>query len=74
MDKNTSINIVSLFGIERFDGRQNFVLWQGSVRDALVLQGLKEALCDTKPDKMEEEKWKKICGKALSAILILFSG
>jgi hypothetical protein len=45
-----------MFGIEKFDGKQNVAFWQGSVRDALVLQGLDDALSSTKPTEMEDDK------------------
>jgi hypothetical protein len=48
--------VPSLFGIEKFDEKQNFTLWQGLVRDALVLQGLNDALSSTKPIKMKDDK------------------
>jgi hypothetical protein len=33
-----------------------FVLWQGSVRDTLVLQGLNDILSSTKPIEMKDDK------------------
>jgi hypothetical protein len=39
--------VPSVFGIEKFDGKQNFVLLQGSVSDVLVFQGLDDALNST---------------------------
>jgi hypothetical protein len=45
-----------VFGIEKFDGKQNFTLWQGTVCDALVLLGLDDALSNTKPTKMKDDK------------------
>jgi hypothetical protein len=45
-----------VFGIKKFYGKQNFALWQGSVRDALVLQGLNDTLSSTKPTEMKDDK------------------
>jgi gag-polypeptide of LTR copia-type len=62
-----------VFGIKKFDGEQNFALWQGLVRDALVLQGLNDTLSSTKPIEMKDDKWKILCGKALGTIRFYLS-
>jgi hypothetical protein len=57
LNKNMTNPIIpSVFGIEKFNGKQNFTLWQGSVRDALVLQGLDVALSSTKPTEIEDDE------------------
>jgi gag-polypeptide of LTR copia-type len=48
-------------------------LWQDLVRDALVLQELDDALSSTKPTKMEDDKWKTLCGKILGTIRFCLS-
>jgi hypothetical protein len=48
--------VASVFGIKKFDEKQNFTLWQGLVHDVLVLQGLDDALSSTKPMKMKDDK------------------
>jgi gag-polypeptide of LTR copia-type len=65
--------VPSMFGIENFDGKQNFASWKGSVRDALMLQGLDDILSSTKSTKMKDDKWKTLCGKALSTIRFCLS-
>jgi gag-polypeptide of LTR copia-type len=62
-----------VFGIEKFDGKQNFALWQGSVCDALVLQGLDDALSNTKPTEIEDDKWKMLYGKTIGTIRFYLS-
>jgi hypothetical protein len=52
----TNSIVPSVFGIEMFDGKQNFAMWQGWVRDALLLQGLDDVLSSTKPAKIEDDK------------------
>ena len=40
--------------MNKFDGKNNFSLWQARVKDVLIQQGLIEALlCDEKPTTME---------------------
>jgi hypothetical protein len=57
LNKNMTNPIVPyVFGFEKFDGKQNFELWQGSVRDALVLHGLDDTLSSIKPTEMKDDK------------------
>jgi hypothetical protein len=62
-----------IIGIKKFDEKQNFTLWQGLVHDVLVLQGLDDALSNTKPMKMKDDKLKTLCGKTLSTIRFCLS-
>jgi hypothetical protein len=57
LNKNLANPVIpSVFGIEKFEGKQNFALWQGSDRDALVLQDLDDTLSSIKPTEMEDDK------------------
>ena len=40
------------FDIKRFDGKMNFSIWQNSMKDVLVQQGLLKALQGKKPPSM----------------------
>ena len=62
--------LASKFDIELFDGKNNFSLWQSTVKDILVQQGLIKALNGKakKPDKMSEEDWEELEMKAVSTI------
>jgi gag-polypeptide of LTR copia-type len=69
----TNSIIPSIFGIEKFDEKQNFASWQELICDVLVLQDLDDALSSTKPTKMEDNKWKILCRKALGTIWFCLS-
>ncbi|KAJ8645844.1 hypothetical protein MRB53_007592 [Persea americana] len=47
------------FEVEKFDGTNNFGMWQCEIRDVLSQQELEIALED-KPSDMKDEEWKKI--------------
>ncbi|VFQ64552.1 unnamed protein product [Cuscuta campestris] len=56
------------FEVPLFDGRADFMLWQCTIQDYLVQQGLELALQDEKPSDMKESKWSTIQKKAVSTI------
>ncbi|GKV38368.1 hypothetical protein SLEP1_g46284 [Rubroshorea leprosula] len=45
------------YSIQVFDGKNNFALWQSTVKDVLTCQGLDAALEETKPAKMKDSDW-----------------
>ena len=54
---NTMIN--AKFKVEKFDGTNNFGMWQCEVLDVLCQQELDVAL-EEKPDVMDDKEWIKI--------------
>jgi gag-polypeptide of LTR copia-type len=56
-----------------FDGRTDFMLWQCTIQDYLVQQGLELALEDEKPSGMKEPEWSTIQKKAVSTIRLALS-
>ena len=61
------------FEIEKFDGNNNFGMWQCKVLDVLIQQDLDITL-EHKPDDMSEKDWMKInrqaCGIKITSILL----
>ena len=51
-----------------FDGKMDFTLWQCTIQDFLVQQGLDSALLDEKPIEMKESEWSTMQKKAVSTI------
>ena len=41
------------FDLVPFDGKTNFSIWQSTVKDMLVQQGLYKALLEKKPEDMK---------------------
>lgn len=56
------------FEIPLFDGKMNFTIWQSTIQDLLVQQGLDQALEEEKPATMNASEWSKIQRKAVSTI------
>jgi len=58
------------FETEKFNGKENFDLWQKRVKVLLVQQGLHNTLQgkSTKPTGTSNEDWKKMDLKAVSTI------
>ena len=56
--------------IENFDGKKNSSMWQVSMKDALVQQGIEDSLCgkDSKLEGMVDKVWKRINVKAVSTM------
>jgi hypothetical protein len=55
------------FDVEKFDGRNNFGMWQCEVMDVLAQQELDVTLED-KPEEMSEADWKKLNRQACGTI------
>jgi len=56
------------FEIPLFDGKTNFTLWQSTIQDILVSQGLHLALEQEKPPMMDANAWNRMRKKAVSII------
>ena len=56
------------FEIELFNGRNNFSLWQSTVKDLLIQRGLYATLEDKKPTDVENTKWEDMKLRAASTI------
>ena len=56
------------FKIQLFDGKINFMIWQSTIQDLLVQQGLDQALEDERPVSINETEWTKIQRRAMSTI------
>ncbi|KAK5803675.1 hypothetical protein PVK06_031324 [Gossypium arboreum] len=55
------------FEVEKFDGTNNFGMWQCEILDVLCQQELDIAL-EEKPDKMDDKEWAKINRQACGTI------
>ncbi|VFQ59821.1 unnamed protein product [Cuscuta campestris] len=60
--------VPKMFEIPLFDGKTNFTLWQSTIQDLLVQQGLDQALEEEKPTSMSEREWSKIQRRAINTI------
>lgn len=45
------------FEIDKFDGKNNFNIWQSNVKDTLVQQEFLKALKGMKLEDMKEDDW-----------------
>ena len=61
-------NTTLKYEVPLFDGKSNFTLWQSTIQDYLVQQGLDIALEDEKPSCMKDGDWSTIQRKAVSTI------
>ena len=52
----------------KYDGKTDFTMWQLTVKDVLIQQGLDDALEKTKPKEMSDADWAKIQKRAASTI------
>ena len=57
------------FEVEKFDGTNNFGMWQCEVMDVLVQQELDITLED-KPERMSDKDWEKINRQACGTICL----
>ncbi|CAA7035706.1 unnamed protein product [Microthlaspi erraticum] len=57
----------------RFDGKENFSLWQLQVKDLLSKQGMENALLNQKPRSITEDDWDEMQDHALSTIRLCLS-
>ncbi|KAK2973983.1 hypothetical protein RJ640_013544 [Escallonia rubra] len=64
MSNNTTIK----YACEQFDRKMHFGIWQCTVKDILVQQGLLKPLQGNKPDSMDHDDWEKLQAKAVSTI------
>ena len=48
------------FDVEKFDGTNNFGMWQCEVQDILFQQELDVALEENRPEDVEEKDWTRI--------------
>ncbi|GKV48650.1 hypothetical protein SLEP1_g55450 [Rubroshorea leprosula] len=64
---------VMKYSIELFDGKNDFALWQSTVKDVLTCQGLDAALEETKPVEMKDTDWSTIQKKAASQIRLVLA-
>ena len=59
----------------KFNGKNNFSLWQGRMKDLLIQQGVHKALLGKvkKPEKMKSDVWEEMDAKAASVIRLNLS-
>jgi len=62
----------SKFEVEKFSGKNSFVLWNLNMQDLLVQQGLQKALAgkSKKPANMKDEDWEDLDARALNTICL----
>ncbi|KAK2965970.1 hypothetical protein RJ640_018325 [Escallonia rubra] len=63
-----SNNMTMKYACEQFDGKTNFGIWQSTVKDILVQQGLLKPLLGNKPETMDQDDWEELQAKAVSTI------
>lgn len=56
------------FEIPLFDGKTNFMIWQSTIQDLLVQQGIDLALEDEKSATIVEREYAQIQRKAVNTI------
>ena len=61
------------FKIPLFDGKINFMIWQNTIQDFLVLQGLDQALEDERSTSVNGTEWTKIQMKIVNTIRLVLS-
>lgn len=60
------------FEVEKFDGTNNFGMWQCEVMDVLNQQDL-DIVLDNKPENMTDEDWKKKNNSACGTIRLFLA-
>ena len=65
--------MASKFEVARFDGTENFELWQTRVKDLLAQQSISRALNEKKPAKMDDDKWEEMQAQACATIRLCLS-
>ncbi|PRQ27111.1 putative RNA-directed DNA polymerase [Rosa chinensis] len=70
-DQDYNLNAPS-WEVEKFNGKNNFKMWQVEVCDVLAVEGLVEAL-DGKPSYMKQAEWKVLDQKACSILRFYMS-
>ncbi|GKV01611.1 hypothetical protein SLEP1_g14156 [Rubroshorea leprosula] len=61
------------YSIELFDGKNDFALWQSTVKDVLTCQGLDATLEETKPAQVRDSDWSTIQKKVASQIRLVLA-
>ena len=61
------------FDVEKFDGTNNFGMWQCEVQDVLFQQELDVALEENKPEDVDEKDWTRINRLACGTIRLCLS-
>jgi len=61
------------FEIPLFDKKINFMIWQSTIQDLLVQQGLDQALEDERPVSINETEWTKIQRRVVSTIRLVLA-
>ena len=61
------------FDVEKFDGTNNFGMWQCEVQDVLFQQELDTALEENKPEDVDEKDWTRINRLACGTIQLCLS-
>jgi len=60
--------MASKFEVARFDGTENFGLWQTRVKDLLAQLGISRALNEKKPAKVDDDKSEEMQTQACATI------
>ena len=61
------------FDVEKFDGTNNFGMWQCEVQDILFQQELDVALEESRPEDVDEKDWTRINRLACGTIRLCLS-
>ena len=61
------------FDVEKFDGTNNFGMWQCEVQDVLFQQELDVALEESRPEDVDEKDWARINRLACGTIRLCLS-
>jgi hypothetical protein len=63
------------FEIEKFNGKNNFSIWQRRMKDLLIQQGTHKVLLGKikKPEKMENNVWEEMDATVASSIRLNLS-
>ena len=54
----------------KYDGKMDFTMWQLTIKDVLIQQGLYDALEKSKPKEMSDTDWAKILKRAANTIRV----
>ena len=64
---------ITKFDVEKFDGTNNFGMWQCEVQDILFQQELDVALEESRPEDVDEKDWTRINRLACGTIRLCLS-
>ena len=62
------------FDVEKFDGTNNFGMWQCEVQDIIFQQDLDVALEENRPEDVDEKDWTRINRLACGTIRLSLQG